>query len=90
MVKILSSEIEKEVMEVIGVDRSGILKMYHDAKKGRAYFERRNFVVEEDFEQRLADKVWNGFKSFDDERIFAAESIGAAINKIIGEFHDNS
>lgn len=90
MVKILDEKLEREVMRIIGVDRGGILKMYHDAKKGRNYFERINFVMEEYFESELADKVWFGFKLFDDERILVAESIGLALDKFIGELHENS
>lgn len=39
---------------------------------------------------KVADKVWLGFKLFDDDRMLAAKSIGEALNKFIGDLNENS
>ena len=73
--KILDDELEREILNTIGVDRMGIFKMYQDLNVSRQHFE-RNFVMEEPFEELLSEKVWAAFLYFDMSR-----AIDRSINK---------
>lgn len=62
--QILSDELEKDVLNIIGIDRLGVFKMYRDYKICRSHFE-RNFVMDEGLEANLAERVYRGFLCFD-------------------------
>ena len=62
--KILSDELEEEVLNTIGIDRAGIFSMYLANKSSRQEFE-RNFVMQEPTEAALSGKIWSEFLSFD-------------------------
>ena len=81
MIQILDCNLEKEVLETIGIDREGIFKMYRDLNVSRSYFERMNFVMEEPVDESLSEKVWAGFLSFDMSR---------SLNLALGQQNENS